>query len=116
MNKFLTKIAGVVASIAMVIGVGVGVANKQAKGAYAAGIPNTYSLVTTSSLSSLNTSDKVVIVANVSGNATGVTGYSGCRRHCFGRPIFSRQESPEKTGGTAGADGSQQTDCHYADH
>lgn len=35
MNKFLTKIAGVVASLAMVIGVGVGVASKQAKGAYA---------------------------------------------------------------------------------
>ena len=35
MNKFLTKIAGVVASLAMVIGVGVGVASKQAKGIYA---------------------------------------------------------------------------------
>ena len=42
MNKFLTKIAGVVASLAMVIGVGVGVASKQAKGAYAD--PNTYTI------------------------------------------------------------------------
>ena len=35
MNKFLTKIAGVIASFAMVIGVGVGVANKQANSVYA---------------------------------------------------------------------------------
>ena len=48
MNKFLTKIAGVIASFAMVIGVGVGVASKQAKGAYADSGTATFSFTTDS--------------------------------------------------------------------
>lgn len=52
MNKFLTKIAGVVASIAMVIGVGVGVVNKQAQGAYASTAQKTSFTATSGSIDS----------------------------------------------------------------
>ena len=76
MNKLFKSIVAASVGAAMTIGVGVGL-GREAKAAYAAGISSDYTLLTTSNLSSLSTSDKVVIVANISGNATGVTGYSG---------------------------------------
>ena len=63
MNKFLTKIAGVVASIAMVIGVGVGVASKAAKGAYA---DSTWDEISSINLAS---DDVIVIVDKTSSRA-----------------------------------------------
>ena len=71
MNKFLTKIAGVVASIAMVIGVGVGVANKQAKGAYAD--PNTYTIGWGSAI---GTSGTYTNFTDTSGNVPDILSFS----------------------------------------
>ena len=74
MNKFLTKIAGVVASLAMVIGVGVGVANKQAKGAYAeneifASTSDTFELA-----SSISAGDQIIIATKNYSKAMSIQG------------------------------------------
>lgn len=76
MNKLFKSIVAASVGVAMAIGVGAGL-GKEVKAAYAAGISNDYTLLTTSNLSSLSTSDKVVVVATIDGNATGVTGFSG---------------------------------------
>ena len=77
--KLFNKVAAIAVGVTLAAGVGAGIAlgNREFKEANAASIPNTYTKLTTSNLSSLTTSDKVVIVATISGNATGVTGYSG---------------------------------------
>ena len=76
MRKIISKIAGLMLGLSLAAGVGVSLGKSKVHETRAASIPSNYTLLTTSNLSSLTTSDKVVIVATVSGNATGVTGYS----------------------------------------
>lgn len=75
MNKLFTKIVGVALGASMAVGVGVAVANnRDVAPAHAASFSD-YTKLTTSNLSSLTTSKKVVIATSDGG--TGVTGYSG---------------------------------------